>query len=130
MKIMLQRRTLVAAFVSLLAAGFLHADAPMTRLRIEVKTLAGNPVERASVIVKFIEGRSAVKLGKKIVTTWELKTNQEGWAKIPPIPQGKIQVQVNAKGYQTFGQIYEINEEERTVEIKLNPPQPQFSVHQ
>lgn len=130
MRIMLQRRTLVAAFVSLLAAGFLHADAPMTRLRIEVKTLAGNPVERASVIVKFIEGRSAVKLGKKIVTTWELKTNQEGWAKIPPIPQGKIQVQVNAKGYQTFGQIYEINEEERTVEIKLNPPQPQFSVHQ
>lgn len=130
MKIMLQRRTLVAAFLSLLTAGFLHADAPMTRLRIEVKTLAGNPVERASVIVKFIEGRSAVKLGKKIVTTWELKTNQEGWAKIPPIPQGKIQVQVNAKGYQTFGQIFDINEEERTVEIKLNPPQPQFSVHQ
>lgn len=127
---MLQRRTLVAAFLTLLAAGFLHADAPMTRLRIEVKTLAGNPVERASVVVKFIEGRSAVKLGKKIVTTWELKTNQEGWAKIPPIPQGKIQVQINAKGYQTFGQIYEINEEERTVEIKLNPPQPQFSVHQ
>lgn len=102
----------------------------MTRLRVEVKTLGGNPVERASIVVRFIEGRSKVKLGKKIVTTWELKTNQEGWAKIPPIPQGKIQVQVIAKGFQTFGQIYEVNEEERTIEIKLNPPQPQFSVHQ
>lgn len=125
------RRFLLGTFASLLlSAGPAFADDAMTRLRIEVKTLGGNPVERASVVVRFIEGRSKVKLGKKIVRNWELKTNQEGWAKIPPIPQGKIQVQVIAKGFQTFGQIYEINEEERTVEIKLNPPQPQFSVHQ
>lgn len=127
----MHRRSLLGLFASLLLfAGSSQADDSVTRLRIEVKTLGGNPVERASIVVRFIEGRSKVKLGKKIVTTWELKTNQEGWAKIPPIPQGKIQVQVIAKGFQTFGQIYEVNEEERTIEIKLNPPQPQFSVHQ
>ena len=127
----MHRRSLLGLFASLLLlSGSLLADDSMTRLRIEVKTLGGNPVERASVVVKFIEGRSKAKHGKKIVTTWERKTNQEGWAKIPPIPQGKIQVQVIAKGFQTFGQVYDINEEERTVEIKLNPPQPQFSVHQ
>lgn len=127
----MHRRSLLGLFASLLLfAGSSFAQDSMTRLRVEVKTLGGNPVERASIVVRFIEGRSKVKLGKKIVTTWELKTNQEGWAKIPPIPQGKIQVQVIAKGFQTFGQIYEINEEERTIEIKLNPPQPQFSVHQ
>jgi hypothetical protein len=127
----MHRRSLLGLFASLLLfAGSSFAQDSITRLRVEVKTLGGNPVERASIVVRFIEGRSKVKLGKKIVTTWELKTNQEGWAKIPPIPQGKIQVQVIAKGFQTFGQIYEVNEEERTIEIKLNPPQPQFSVHQ
>ncbi len=29
---------------------------------------------------------------------------------------------VIAKGYETFGQTYDLNEEERTIEIKLNDP--------
>ncbi len=106
------------------------ADPPMTRLRIEVQTPGGKPVERASVIVRFVEGRSIVKLGKKIRTNWELKTNQDGVAKIPPIPQGKILVQVIAKNYQTFGKTFEVDEEEKTLEIKLNLPQAQFSAHE
>jgi hypothetical protein len=52
-----------------------------------------------------------------------------GIAKIPPIPQGKILIQVNAKGYQTYGKTHEVEEEEKTVEVRLNPPQPQFSAH-
>jgi hypothetical protein len=113
-----------------LAALPLLADPPMTTLRIEVKTLKERPIERASVVLDFIEGRSVVKLGKKIRTHWETRTNQDGVAKLPPIPQGKVRVQVIAKGYQTFGQVYDVGEEEKTIEIKLNPPQSQFSVHQ
>ena len=105
------------------------ADPPMTRLRIEVKSIYGKPVERASVVVRFVEGRSVVKFGKKIITRWELRTNQEGVARIPSIPQGKIQIQVIARGYQTFGQVVEVKEEEKTVEVKLNPPQAQHSEH-
>jgi hypothetical protein len=71
-----------------------------------------------------------VKFGRKIITNWELRTNQEGVARIPSIPQGKIRVQVIAKGYQTFGQVFEVNEEEKTLEVKLYPPQAQYSVHQ
>lgn len=118
------------AFFSLLLLSPLRADdTPMTRLRIEVKTVSEKPIERASVVVKFVEGRSIIKLGKKIVTTWQLKTNQEGVVKVPEMPQGKILVQVIAKGYQTFGETFEVNEEERTLAIKLNPPQPQHSEH-
>lgn len=106
-----------------------RADAPMTALRIEVKTLSDKPVDRASVVVKFVEGRSVVKLGKKITTSWQLKTNQEGVAKIPPLPQGRILVQVIAKGYQTFGETFDVDEPERVIEIKLKPPQPQYSAH-
>lgn len=121
---------LLLIVVLLLPAFGLRADTPMTKLNVEVKTLGGRPIERAGVIVRFIEGRSIVKLGKKIRTTFEMRTNQEGVAKVPSIPQGKIRVQVIAKGYQTFGQDFDVNEEEKTIEIKLNPPQTQYSSHQ
>ncbi len=126
------RLRLLAAFSLLLLAlpGVVLADPPMTTIRIEVKTYSDRPIDRASVIVKFVEGRDYAKLGKKIQTSWQLKTNQEGLAKIPAVPQGKIQVQVIAKGYQTFGQVFEVNEAERTIEVKLNAPQPQVSAHQ
>lgn len=102
----------------------------MSKIRIEVKDLQDKPVDRASVIVKFMDGRSVMKLGKGNVKTWELKTNQEGVAKLPAIPQGKIQVQVIAKKYQTFGDVFDINEEEKTIPVKLNPPQQQYSAHE
>jgi hypothetical protein len=122
-------RFLMIAGLILIAVSILAA-AEMTTLTVEVKTPSGNPVDRASVIVKFVKGRAKAKLGKKILKTWETRTNQEGLAKIPPIPQGTIQVQVIAKGYQTFGQIFEIDEEQKTVQVKLNPPQDQYSSHQ
>jgi len=107
-----------------------RAEDANTTLRIEVKTLKDRPIERASVVLDFLEGRSVAKLGRKVRRHWETRTNQDGVAKLPPIPQGKIRVQVIASGYQTFGQVYDISEEEKTLEIKLNPPQSQFSVHQ
>jgi hypothetical protein len=107
------------------------ADPPMTKIRVEVRKATNDkPVDRASVVVKFVEGRSVVKLGKKIMTSYQMRTNQDGVASMPAIPQGKIQIQVIAKGFQTYGQIIEIGEEEKTVEVKLNDPQPQYSVHQ
>jgi uncharacterized GH25 family protein len=112
----------------LLAAAAWAAD--MTKLNIQVKTQGGKPVEQASVIVRFVEGHSVVKLGKAVRTTFEMRTNQEGLVRIPEIPQGKMRIQVIAKGYQTFGQIFDITEPEKTVEIKLNPPQQQYSAHQ
>ena len=86
-----------------LFASVLAAPAQTTKLRIEVRNLEDKPIDRASVRVVF-EGRSVAKLGKKVRTSWELKTNQEGVAAIPPLPQGNIMVQVIAKNYQTFGE--------------------------
>ena len=81
------------------------------------------------MVVRFVEGHSVVKLGKAIRTTFELRTNQEGEAQVPSIPQGKIRIQVIAKGYQTFGQIFDVTEEEKKIEITLNPPQQQYTAH-
>jgi len=113
-----------------LGALTLLAAPPMTTITVHVTSLSGKPVDHASVIVKFIAGHAKLKLGKKIMTQYELQTTQEGEAKIPPIPQGKIQIQVIAKNYQTFGDVFDISDTQKTVEIKLNPPQSQYSVHE
>ena len=100
-----------------------------TRLQIAVTNQNGKPVDNASVIVKFVQGRSITKFGAKNRKEWDLKTNQEGIAKIPSIPQGKILIQIIAKNYQTFGQTFDVQEEEKTIDIKLSPPQAQYTAH-
>src|SRR5271163_179382 len=106
------------------------ASAQMTKLRIEVRNMDGKPVDNGSVLVRFVEGRSAAKLGKKVKTSWEMKTNQDGAVSIPPIPQGKILVQVMAKGYQTLDQTIDVSDDEKPIQVQLKPPQTQYSAHQ
>jgi hypothetical protein len=110
-----------------LALPLLAAD--LTTLTIQVRNKAGKPVDHASVIVKFVKGHSVKKLGLKVRKEWELQTGEDGRAKIPPIPQGTILVQIIAKDYQTFGQNFDVDEEQKTLEITLNPPQPQYTAH-
>lgn len=121
------RLALVLALASLALP--LAGDDPMTRLRVEVTNHKEQPIPRASVIVRFIEGRSIKKFGKKIKRQWEMRTNQDGVASFPAMPQGTVTVLVIAERYQTFGDKIELNEEEKTLQVKLNPPQPQYSAH-
>ena|SRR5665213_489251 len=118
-------RTLLI-FALLLLRPLIAAD-PGTRLTVQVHSAtSGKPVERASVIVRFKEGRSKVNM-RKITTSWETKTNQEGRVTIPEIPMGKITVQVIAQNFQTFGDIFDLDQPEQTISIKLNAPQEQYT---
>ena len=121
------RRLLLFLLVSLTTSGPVRA-ADLTTLKVVVTTPSGKPVERAEVVVRF-GGRSVVKFGKMVRTSWEVRTTQQGVADIPEMPKGKIRVQVVAKGYQTFGQTFDVDEDQRTIEVKLNPPQEQYSAH-
>ena len=110
----------------LLAVPVLAKD--VTRIKVVVTDNSGKPVDRANVIVKF-GGRSIVRLGRNMRTSWEMRSSQEGVANIPELPKGKIMVQVTARNYQTFGQTFEVEEDERTIEVKLSLPQAQYTVH-
>lgn len=116
---------------ALLSVGLtaLADDPPMTKITISVKTQSGRPVEQADVIVRFVKGHSVLKLGKAVRTQWETRTNQDGQAAIPEIPQGEIRIQVIAKGYQTFGNTFDIVDAQKTMPITLNPPQQQYTSH-
>ena len=118
------RKLLLLALMTLPAWG---ADG--TKLKVMVTNVEGKPVDRAAVVVKF-GGRSIVRLGKNMRTSWEMRTGQDGAVEIPEMPKGKILVQIIAKGYQTFGDSFEVQEDQRTLEIKLTPPQKQYSAHE
>ena len=63
---------LVLACVALTPS--LDAAKPTTRLQIVVKDPAGDPVSRASVIVRTVKGKKK----RKITDTLQLKTSEKG----------------------------------------------------
>ena len=95
------------------------SDPTTTRLRIRV-TADDKPVGNASVYVRFPVAGGIFH--KDRLSELNLKTNEDGSAKVPDIPRGKILIQVVAKGWKTYGKWYEIDSEAMTVEIKLEPP--------
>jgi hypothetical protein len=123
MSLMLRRLVLLG-----MASALLVSAGDLTRLQLVVTNAENKPVSNASVVIKFVQGRSKIKF-TKIRKEWELRTGEAGTAKIPSIPQGKILIQIIAKNYQTFGQTFDVDQEEQTIEIKLNPPQKQYSAH-
>lgn len=104
------------------------ADNDFTRLIVKVIDEKGRPIDRANVRLVFKQGRRKLTL-KKIQRSWELKTSQEGTAKLPGIPKGDILIQITAKNHQSFGDTFTIEEDDRLVEITLKPPQVPYSVH-
>jgi hypothetical protein len=113
----------------LMAPFALLASAPETKVTVSVKNQFDKPVDNAAVILDFLGSRQIVKLGKRKPVHWEVHTNLEGIASFPPVPQGTIQLQVIKKDYQTFGDKFDVDTEEKKVDIKLNPPQKQYSAH-
>jgi hypothetical protein len=97
-----------------------NSEPPTVRLRIEVTDPKDKPVGNASVYVRF--NQTSGVLHKDKLAELNLKTNEDGSVKVPEIPQGKILIQVIAKGLHTYGKWYDIEKDEETVQIKLEPP--------
>jgi hypothetical protein len=77
------------------------------------------PVQEASVYIKFTEVH---KVGRDKKMEFDLKTNQEGVARAPDVPQGKVLIQVVANGWKTFGQYYDVTQDQQTIQIALERP--------
>jgi hypothetical protein len=92
---------------------------PTTRLSVEVTSDKNEPVVGASVYVRWYVNRKT-QTGK--TDEMNLKTNEEGVARSPDVPQGKILVQIIAPGWKTFGQWYDVEQDEQTIPIALVRP--------
>jgi hypothetical protein len=51
-----------------------------------------------------------------------LKTNLSGICHVPEIPRGKFLIQIIAPGWKTFGEYYEVDQAEQTINIELARP--------
>jgi hypothetical protein len=96
------------------------AEPATAKLRITVVDPKGNPVDNASVYVRFNEAGGLFHKDK--LAELSFKTNQQGALKVPEVPQGRVMVQVIAKNWHTFGQWYDVNQDEQVIAIKLEPP--------
>ena len=77
------------------------------------------PVDSASVYVRFVEEH---KHGRDKKIEMNLKTNQSGICHVPVIPPGNFLVQVIADGWKTYGEYYDVNQTEQTININLSRP--------
>jgi hypothetical protein len=77
------------------------------------------PVDSASVYVKYVQGRL---LGKDKKVEMNLKSNLSGVCHVPEIPRGRILIQVIAPGWKTYGEYYDVDQAEQTINIELVRP--------
>jgi hypothetical protein len=104
------------------ALGGQKKDAKQTeKTRLTIEVTGGDekkPVADASVYLRYV----VAKRIKDQKIELNLKTNQEGMTHSPEIPQGKVLIQIVAPGWRTFGEYYDLQEEDQTVQIHLERP--------
>jgi hypothetical protein len=97
-------------------------DSDAKDVRLTIVVTGGEekkPVDSASVYVRYVEEH---KHGKDKKIEMNLKTNQEGVCHVPVIPPGKFVVQVIAEGWKTYGEYYDLNQSDQTINITLVRP--------
>ncbi len=90
-----------------------------------VKAMNGKPVRNALVVLHSID-----KDGQQSSGGINLKTDQEGQTGFDGLPYGKLRIQVIARGYQTYGEDFDINQAQQEITIKLKPPAGQVSIYE
>lgn len=132
------RRTAPLLAASLLLLPALHAQdqqhrgrkykAPPPTCKISVTVVRadnGKPIEDAAVVFHPI-GKNGKDEGNM-----ELKTNEDGKTVLDMIPIGDtVRVQVIANGFQTYGNDYELPNDTKDIDVKLNKPGRQYSIYE
>ena len=118
------------AVLSLILAAKLIALPPEETSRLNLQVLTEEtkkPVASAHVVVRFVSGKKFFIKDKR--TSWEAQTNKKGELMLDDIPLGHVKIQVIARGYQTFGNEFELTKPEEDLTILLKPPAKQVSAY-
>jgi hypothetical protein len=94
---------------------------PTARIEVTiVRDANGKPIENAAVIFHTMKDPGNM----------ELKTNEDGKTVIDVLPIGEtVRLQIIAKGYQTFGQDYEIDKPQMGIDVRMKRPGEQYSIY-
>ena len=114
-----------AFIAALLFALALHADDKVATLNfLVVRAENGKPIRNASIVLHPVS-----KDGRQKHAGYQLKTDPDGKASFAGAPFGKLRVQVLVRGFQTYGEDFEINQPTQEITIKLKRPQGQYSIY-
>ena len=98
------------------------ADGEYTGVTVSVKDAASDqPLANAHLTLVFSEPRK-LKRDKKL--SYSAKTNPQGRYKFVHIPKGTIRLIVTAERHQSFGQDFELEQDNQVIEVRLKKPQP------
>lgn len=112
------------AILALLAVAAFAQDNTSSLKFTVLKADSGKPVRNASVVLHPVD-----KDGHQSKGGFELKTDPEGVTSFDGAPYGKLRVQVLARGFQTYGEDFDISQPQQQIVIKLHRPQPQYSIY-
>jgi hypothetical protein len=122
----MRRLLILVGCALLLGPACLAADGQYANLKfLVVRETNGKPIAYASVILHSLndEGKQERNTGM------QLKTDSDGRAEFRGAPYGKLRIQVIARGFQTFGEDYDIDEPTEEIQIEMKRPQKQFSIY-
>jgi len=127
------RKTVLCSVVAILALALFNGplwagddEGPTATMNFVVlKDYNGKPVHNAAVVLHSVNAKGRQESGGV-----ELKTNEQGEASYDGVPYGKVRVQILARGLQTFGQDYDVEQPTVAITIKLKLPEGEYSIYQ
>lgn len=118
---------LIAVFVVGSAIGLLakKKEEPLATLNfVVVRDENGEPVRNAAVVLHPVDEDGTQSRGGL-----ELKTNPDGKTSYDGVPYGTLRIQVLARGFQTYGEDFQINQPSQEITIKLKRPAKQYTIY-
>jgi hypothetical protein len=94
---------------------------PTSRIEVSiVRDSNGKPIENAAVIFHTMNDPGNM----------ELKTNEDGKTVIDVLPIGEtVRLQIIAKGFQTYGQDYQVDKPQIAIDVRMKRPGEQYSIY-
>jgi hypothetical protein len=100
-------------------------EGPTSSVRVVVvRDTDGKPVKYARVVLHPVNRKGKSK------GEMDLKSDADGRASLDGVPYGSVEVQVLAKGFQTFGEDFEVKQPELNITVKLKHPAGQYSTYE
>ena len=100
-------------------------EGPTSSIKVVVvRDTDGKPIKYAQVVLHPVNRKGKSK------GEMDLKTDVDGRVSAEAIPYGAVEIQVIAKGFQTFGQDYEVKQPDMEITVKLKHPGGQYSTYE
>ncbi len=124
-------RIMVRSFILILALAAVALALPAKKRPPEDTTVTvtvkdretEKPIKNAQLTLRFKDsGKGVFKRSKR--RSWTGKTNSRGFYRFKFVRQGQLVLFVTAEHYQSFGEEYEIYQDEASIEVGMKKPKP------